>query len=494
MIGDNGFFWGEHRLTGKDRATVAPTISELAGLSAPAGVSSARLPLSCRVQKVVDRWLVLLNAGLILVGIGLGLSGERRGWFLAVLVVATFVPVAYARSRLHGSLARALDRRAMVALAAFGVACDAVLVAQLLTARSPDALPVLHASGVSWVGPVWFSAHALWLVGFGCAALVRGVTKLVRRGSTSVGRRAPAVDAADALASPDRREFLQRMAVAGAAVPFAAAASGVPISYDFRVEEREVVVPGWPRELDGLRVVHLSDIHVGGGMNAERLRRVAELTNAARPDLVAHTGDFLTHRQGDFDTPLYEALARVRAPLGQLACLGNHDYDDPEGLVRRLGGAGVTVLRNRLARVTVAGRPLEIGGTEFVFGARGRAARYAEVVGGWTPRAGAPRLLLNHDPIAFGSLPAGAADLVLSGHTHGGHVGVQLGRSHAVTVVGLLGLPDQGLFARDDMRLFVTRCVGFYGYPMRVGIPPEIAVLVLRTPGAAPERTPLRSL
>ena len=60
----------------------------------------------------------------------------------------------------------------------------------------------------------------------------------------------------------------------------------------------------------------------------------------------------------------------------------------------------------------------------------------------------------------------------------------------AVTVVGLLGLPDQGLFARDDMRLFVTRCVGFYGYPMRVGIPPEIAVLVLRTPGAAPERTP----
>ena len=51
-------------------------------------------------------------------------------------------------------------------------------------------------------------------------------------------------------------------------------------------------MPGWPRELDGLRVAHLSDIHVGGGMTRERLLRVAELTNRARPDLVAHTGDF----------------------------------------------------------------------------------------------------------------------------------------------------------------------------------------------------------
>ena len=83
-------------------------------------------------------------------------------------------------------------------------------------------------------------------------------------------------------------------------------------------------------------------------------------------------------------------------------------------------------------------------------------------------RDGAPRILLNHDPRNFFDLPDGAADLVLSGHTHGGHVGVQLGTDHALTVVGLVGIPDQGVFARGDMRLFVTRCVGFYGYPMRV--------------------------
>jgi predicted MPP superfamily phosphohydrolase len=291
----------------------------------------------------------------------------------------------------------------------------------------------------------------------------------------------------DAPASLGRREFLRQASVAGAIVPFAASASGVSTSYDFRVEEREIVVPGWPRELDGLRVVHLSDIHVGGGMTRERLMRVAELTNAARPDLVAHTGDFLTHRSGDFDTPLYVALARVRAPLGQWACLGNHDYDDPDRLGRRLHDAGVVVLRNRLTRITVAGKTVELGGADFTYGPR-REAAYAQLVAEWGARADAPRLFLNHDPSAFHDLPDDAASLVLSGHTHGGHIGIQLGPSHALTVVGLLGLPDQGLFERGDMRLFVTRCVGFYGYPMRVGIPPEIAVLTLRTPIATANR------
>jgi predicted MPP superfamily phosphohydrolase len=118
--------------------------------------------------------------------------------------------------------------------------------------------------------------------------------------------------------------------------------------------------------------VHLSDIHVGGGMTRERLLRVAELTNRAKPDLVAHTGDFLTHRSGEFDTPLYEALARVHAPLGQWACLGNHDYDDPDLLVRRLHDAGVVVLRNRLTRIPIAGTTVELAGADFMYARNAR--------------------------------------------------------------------------------------------------------------------------
>jgi hypothetical protein len=198
--------------------------------------------------------------------------------------------------------------------------------------------------------------------------------------------------------------------------------------------------------------------------------------------MVVHTGDFLTHRSGEFDAPLYEALARIRAPYGQWACLGNHDFDAPDRLVHRLEGAGVIVLRDTVVTVSVQGQPLEIAGLDYVFGDRDRRAWYTQLMCVWPSRTATPRLLLNHDPRAFALFPAECAHLVLSGHTHGGQVGVQWGKESALTVVGLLGVPDQGVFHRRDMTLYVTRCVGFYGYPMRLGIPPEIALLTLRAP------------
>jgi predicted MPP superfamily phosphohydrolase len=284
------------------------------------------------------------------------------------------------------------------------------------------------------------------------------------------------------LISPERRQFLRQVGVLGAGAPFFVSLSNVKLSYDFRVEERELTLPSWPQALDGLRIAHLSDIHVGGSMNLKRLVHMAMLTQNAKPDLVVHTGDFLTHRSGDFDAPLYEALARIHAPYGQWACLGNHDFDAPERLVQRLGQAGVTTLRNAVVTLSVQGQPLEIAGLDYLFGQKEWEERYARLVQTWSPRTTVPRLLLNHDPRAFAALPSECADLVLSGHTHGGHVGLQLGRDTALTVVGLLGIPDQGVFQRPDMTLYVTRCVGFYGYPMRLGIPPEIALLTLRAP------------
>jgi predicted MPP superfamily phosphohydrolase len=429
------------------------------------------------------RWLAALNAGLLLVALALGAWMSRRALFLAFLVPVALVPFSYARWRLHRDVARSLhDHPRLLALyAAAGVLLDGVLLAQLLTGRSSDAVPVLQGPGVNWTGPVWFSAHALLFLGYAAAGLVRRLHGVGGRAWRRVARRARAAELSGP-ASPARREFLQRAGLVGAGVPFYVSLSGVPLSYDLRVEEREIEVPGWPRSLDGLRVVHLSDIHVGGGMTRDRLNRMAELTNACRPDLVAHTGDFLTHRSGDFDLPLYDALATVRARYGQWACLGNHDYDDSSRLVRLLGGAGVVVLQDRLARIDVAGQPLEIAGADFVFARSQQRESYARLVASWPPRSGTPRILLNHDPRAFFDLPDGAADLVLSGHTHGGHVGVQLGRDSALTLVGMVGIPDQGVFARNGMRLFVTRCVGFYGYPIRLGIPPEVALLVLRTP------------
>ena len=413
-------------------------------------------------------WLWALNLGVLAAGLGWWLAGNRRALFLLVFVPLALVPFSWARLRAHGVIRRQVPAAAAV-LGAGGVLCDLVMLAQMLTARSPSDGTLLHAPGVTWIGAVWFSAHALYFLGAAVAALVRGLAALAARWR---GARTTPVQL-------ERRLFLRQMGVMSVGAPFALSLSGVPISYDFRVEERQIRLPHWPRELDGLRVAHLSDIHVGGAMNRERLLRVAELTNAARPDIVLHTGDFLTHREGDFDLPLYEALARIRAPHGQWACLGNHDYDDVGRFVRRLRDAGVVTLRDQLAPVEIDGHRVELGGLDFAFDRGNREIIYGGIVGAWRQRGG-PRLLLNHDPSGFAALPAGCADLVLSGHTHGGHIGVQLGPDLALTVVGLAGIPDQGLFERGDMRMFVTRCVGFYGYPIRLGIPPEISLLVLR--------------
>jgi predicted MPP superfamily phosphohydrolase len=424
-------------------------------------------------------WLLALNVALMAVGLVLAGAGARRAWFVVALVPVAFAPFAYARLRLHRALAGIVAARRMAPVAVAGMVLDVITVGQLLTARSAETAPWLSGPVIGWVGPVWFSAHGLLFLGYALLGLVRALRRLVR----VLARSRAVATAATAGAGPaiGRREFLRQYGVVGAAAPFAISLSGVPISYDFRVDEHEIVLPHWPRALDGLRVAHLSDIHVGGGMDRQRLLRVAALTNAARPDLVVHTGDFLTHRSGDFDAPLYEALAQIGAPHGQWACLGNHDFDDPERLTRKLAAAGVTVLRDRVAAVRIDGQLLEIAGLDFLFARNGRGTGYQRIVAAWPPRR-APRLLLNHDPRGFAALPDGCADLVLAGHTHGGHIGIQLSPGRALTVVGLTGIPDQGVFVRGNLRLFVTRCVGFYGYPMRVGIPPEIALLVLRAP------------
>jgi predicted MPP superfamily phosphohydrolase len=435
--------------------------------------------LAALARRIVRLWQI--GANLLLLGVAASLVSRHslRALVIAALVPIAFTPFSYARLQVHDRLALLCRRSTwpapiLVVLVVLGMVTDALMLAQLLTARAPMNLPVIHAPGVNWVGPVWFSTHALWLIGHLLVAPLRRATPAVAR----VWRR-HAVGFSEPRVSLERRAALQQIGILGVGAPFAVSLSGVSLSYDFRVEEHEIVLQGWPCALDGLRVAHLSDIHVGGAMNRERLLRVAELTNEARPDLVVHSGDFLTHRGGDFDAPLYEALARINAPFGQWACLGNHDFDDPERLVRRLRDAGVVTLRGQAVTLSVQGTAIEIAGIDFIGDRLRRAAWYERIIGRWRDREGRFRLLLNHDPSAFGVLPDGCADLICSGHTHGGHIGVQLG-STAVTVVGLLGIPDQGLFQRGDMRLFVTRCVGFYGYPIRLGIPPEISLLTLR--------------
>jgi predicted MPP superfamily phosphohydrolase len=243
---------------------------------------------------------------------------------------------------------------------------------------------------------------------------------------------------------------------------------------------RRSCVPGQdPRPL---RIVQITDPHLGPFMSVERLRRFCERAVAARPDLVLLTGDFLT-MESNHDRAL---LGRALAPLAELsgrcfACFGNHDHEAPAHVREGLASAGVTLLVDEMTRVETEAGPVEILG--FDFRRRERKAHLDEV-SARHPRSDALRIGLLHDPGAFRHLPEGTADLVLSGHTHGGQLGLLwLGLPHTI-VSALTGIPDHGLWARGRDLLYVHRGTGHYGFPLRLGVPSEESVLELHRTSA----------
>ncbi len=236
------------------------------------------------------------------------------------------------------------------------------------------------------------------------------------------------------------------------------------------VREIELALPRWPRELDGLRIAHVSDLHVGHLMTAERAVAVIEEIRRLKPDLLACTGDVV-----DLDVdcgigPVFEAMAEMRPALGAWLVLGNHDHlDDGARLGRIARSKGVRTLNDQT--VTLDGG-LRLGGIDW-----GRSIREcsARVGTAWRDGAGID-LLLAHNPKAFVAAARLGIPLTLAGHTHGGQVSLRR-RSEEVSFRKRL---RAGLYRRDDATLFVTVGLGAW-FPLRVNCPPEVVVLTARS-------------
>jgi predicted MPP superfamily phosphohydrolase len=170
------------------------------------------------------------------------------------------------------------------------------------------------------------------------------------------------------------------------------------------------------------------------------------------------------------------ALSPLRAFEGRtFACLGNHDHEALPTVERALADNGVRLLVDEAAEVETAAGRVQIVGLDFVW--RKRAEHLARVTAAHPRVPGALRLLLLHDPGAFKHVPEGEADLVLSGHTHGGQVGlVSLGLPYTM-MRAFVKMPDHGLWARGVDRLYVHRGTGHYGFPLRLGVPSEESLL-----------------
>jgi predicted MPP superfamily phosphohydrolase len=227
-----------------------------------------------------------------------------------------------------------------------------------------------------------------------------------------------------------------------------------------------------------LRIVQITDPHLGPFMSVARLRRICERAVAERPDLVFLTGDFLTMESHSDKTLLGQALAPLKALEGKcFACFGNHDHEAPTHVRAGLDAAGVRLLVDEMCLVETAAGTVEILGFDFRF--RDRLAHVEGVSAAHPRTSNVVRIGLLHDPGAFRHVPAGTADLVLSGHTHGGQLGrLWLGLPHTF-VSALTSIPDHGLWERGNDRLYVHRGTGHYGFPLRLGVPPEESVLEL---------------
>jgi hypothetical protein len=242
-----------------------------------------------------------------------------------------------------------------------------------------------------------------------------------------------------------------------------------------------VPVPDLPPALAALRVVHLSDLHLGPLANRVALREAFARVASLAPDVICVTGDLVDSVATDLDAWIPE-LARLHAPLGVFAILGNHDVhvgaDRVANAVRR--STAWRLLRDEIATVEVDGARLHLIGLE---------DRRAEAAAPLLPDLLArippdePAILLAHRPSIFPAAAAAGLRIVLAGHTHGGQLAVP-GLSRLNIARALITSFDAGSFVRDGAVLHVNRGLGTSGQRVRVGVPREIT-LVTFVPSAA---------
>lgn len=237
-----------------------------------------------------------------------------------------------------------------------------------------------------------------------------------------------------------------------------------------------VTVPGWAGA--PLRVVLISDLHVGAPFSdVEKVRRVADLAAAQRPDLVLLLGDFVgpeTPGGKEIAPPLWTPLlGAIPAPLGVHAVLGNHDWwNDEVEIAAALEAAGVSVLENAALPLRSGADTFWLVGVGDDFTGHDRVAEaFARVP------AAATTLAMSHGPAVTDSLD-GRASLVVAGHTHGGQIFLPFVTQRLLNLRWL-----RGAYEVDGRPLYVTSGVGNSVLPIRFGVPPELVLLTVRGPG-----------
>jgi predicted MPP superfamily phosphohydrolase len=318
----------------------------------------------------------------------------------------------------------------------------------------------LHVPWWTWSGPL--SVYALLCVVSGTLAWPLSSLVLAARRrpegvahDTVICELAASPGGREELIGPGRGSWLLRL----------------PGNESFRLclREWDVVLPGLPEPLDGLRVVQLSDLHMAPCFRRRYFERVIDACRNWDADLLVLTGDIV---EDDAAVAWIEPLLRpLQARLGKFAILGNHDEQhQPRAIVAELDRSGFETLEGRWTALDVDGATIAVGGT---------SAPWGPDLDPHTIPPADFRILLSHSPDRFYRAARWEIDLILAGHNHGGQIRLPL--------VGAVFIPsrylrrfDRGFFRRGKTLMYVNEGVAGM-HPFRYGCPPELTRFVLRT-------------
>jgi uncharacterized protein len=391
------------------------------------------------------------------------------------------------------------------------------LVALLLTILSiADALRMDHGrilprgNMLSIFIGLWFSSALLAFVAVKCVRGVERLWHLLRkpaRARAAVNPR-PQEPAVELVADPSRRYFFRTATAVAGATPFLGVMYGFAAErLRYQVRRVELPIPNLSPQLDGMRILQLSDIHLSGYMTRESVRRAVDMANDLGAHLAVVTGDLIT---GSHDpiAECIEEIQRLRAPLGVYGCNGNHEiYARAEDTAQQLyAQAGMKLLRQESTQLRFNGAPFNLIGVDYQR-ERTPSGRRVRMLADLDPllRRDMPNILLSHNPNSFHRAAELGIELTLAGHTHGGQVQVEI-LDHRLSPARFItdyiaGLYQRPLFAAapaDNARasaaldlsaamrnaplasIYVNRGIGTVGAPVRLGVPPEIALLTLR--------------
>jgi len=291
-----------------------------------------------------------------------------------------------------------------------------------------------------------------------------------------------------------RSKFLSISASLAYGLPITSLSYGILSNnvYDYRVKRRNISFKNLPKAFDGIKVCHISDIHVGSLKNRLAVRGGIDMILNEKPDIILFTGDLVNDRAIELKG-WGDDLSKISAPLGVFSVLGNHDYGEYSDwkdnnaknknfndLLYSQKEFGWNLLRNENTNIEVDGQRLNIIGVENW--ASSRFQQYGDLDSAYKGIEEENfKLLMSHNPSHWNAEVTNNfkdIDLTLSGHTHGLQYGIDIGKFR-VSPVRLAYKQWADLYSSNDQFIYVNRGFGFMGYPGRVGILPEITILEL---------------